>query len=163
MRRKNIKCNLNKTYMNDNKNGFSISLLPNDVVIMNITKNSRYKLLQPILELSLLRKEKNHFYSITSTNNELSIITDKSVFDKVIKDGNMELYYDYISMTKIYKIMQFYEGVSGISHTGIVEKISKMFNKVNVPIIYINTYNNNFILIDKNDLEKCKHIIETSQ
>lgn len=140
---------------------FSISLLPNEVVIMNITKNSRYKLLQPILELTLLRKEKNHFYSITSTDNELSIITDKSIFDEVVINDTMELYYDFISMTKTYRIMQFYEGVSGISHTGIVERISKMFNKVNVPIIYINTYNNNFILVDKNDLEKCKHIIET--
>ena len=139
---------------------FYVNILPNEVVILNMNILKRYHLLQPILELTLLNTKSDHFFSLTSTEDELSLVTDSSLLKTLRSADKLVEIEDYNALKDSYRILQFHEGMSGISHTGVVEYLSKLFSKENIPIIYINTYNNNFILVASSDFKKCETILK---
>ena len=143
---------------------FYVNILPNEVTIINLNTLKRIELLQPILELTMMSpkvsKSQTHFFSLTSTDDELSLVTDKELLLALKRDGKLTDIDDYNTTNKTYHVLQFHEGMSGISHTGIVEYLSRLFSAQGIAIIYINTYNNNFILIDASEFEKCRIILK---
>ena len=147
---------MNKYYVNkynkymDKKYNFNVELLDDIVTILSINKKNSKKYLQELLELTLMNKNKSNFFTITNSENELSIICSWELFDKIKTDFDD---YDYNRFHNKYNIYQFHEGGTGLEHTGIVEKLSNIFSTKHIPIIYINSFNNNFILIE----EKYKH------
>ncbi len=143
---------------------FYVNILPNEVVILSVNKLKRTFLLHVMLELTMMNSKvinnEQHFFSVTSTDDELSLITEKQLLDEAIKTNKISTYDDYHSSCETYRVLQFHECGSGITHTGIVQYLSKLFSTENIPIIYINTYNNNFIIITSSNFDKCNRLLK---
>ena len=88
---------------------------------------------------------------MTNSETEISLIVDTDNADKM-KQTNL-------CRAGIYKVLQFHEGCSGIDHIGIVQKLSMIFSKNGIPIVYVNSFSNNFVLIPESDVEKSKVIL----
>lgn len=58
-----------------------------------------------------------------------------------------------------YHLVTIYEDVPGIDHVGIIYHISSYFLKESIPILYINTYGNNLVLISDEMMEKAMKIL----
>jgi hypothetical protein len=50
-------------------------------------------------------------------------------------------------------VIQIHENSSGMDHVGIINRISGILTKNNIPILYINTFNNNYILVKEQDFD----------
>jgi predicted amino acid-binding ACT domain protein len=62
--------------------------------------------------------------------------------------------------SKIYHIISIYEDIPGIDHVGIIADISTLFSKKGIPILYLNTYSNNLIIISEEWLEESLSILK---
>ena len=95
-------------------------------------------------KIAKILQDNNKFYSITKeqTTNKISLFIEEC-------DEIKELDYD-----DIYNILSIYSCDNQINNYGIVYSISNVFTKYNIPIIYINTFSENLILINENDFEK---------
>ena len=58
-----------------------------------------------------------------------------------------------------YNIINIHEDVPGIDHIGIVHRISGIFVKHNIPLLYINTYAFNLILISDECIGKALDVL----
>ena len=111
-----------------------------DIIVRVITiKDDTYrKNFYHILKILL---DKNIFMSLTISPDEISYILDEkyiSLFEssEIIIDRNK------------YNVYQLFNIDSNeIEYIGIVNKISSIFKEREVPILYINSFNNNFILV----------------
>lgn len=127
------------------ENGYIVKTNEYRVKIIMVNKNEKRKVLSLLLQC--LACEDNVFYNISEGDDELSIIVDTR-FEKYIKQLPCVYYPD------TYRVIQIHENCSGIDHIGIVSEISSLFADINISILYINTYNNNFILIKGSDYNK---------
>ena len=127
------------------ENGYVVQTSEYRVKILMVNKNEKRKVLSLLLQC--LSTDNDVFYNINEGDNELSIVAD-ICFEKYIKQLPCVYYPD------IYRVIQIHEGCSGIDHIGIVSEISSLFADINISILYINTYNNNFILIKEKDYNK---------
>lgn len=50
---------------------------------------------------------------------------------------------------RIYHVMDLHEDVPGIDHVGIIQRISKRFVVHGIPILYLNTYGHNLVLVSE--------------
>jgi hypothetical protein len=138
--------------------------------MVNIDKNIKLKLYN--MNKSLYKK---HFINISQILFEDDIVCfvgknfkSDNFFSLFIQDRiyNNKLIYSLdndIDVTKevgYFYMFNIYEGNCGISHLGIVNYISDVFIRNNISILYINTFNENIILVPEKDLEKslnCLH------
>ena len=122
------------------------------VIIMRITKSKKNLVFEPFCRCLL--DNTDIFYSITESDNELSFIID----------SDMEYYFsdidDILRIESNYRVIQIYEGCPGVNHIGIVSEISSFFSDIGISILYINTFNNNFILVKEDDLDKSIEALE---
>jgi len=89
------------------------------------------------------------FYSITRTNDELSIVckhVDIKLFDNIMIDKHW----------RIFKI----NGPMDLSQVGIIAHISDLFKKNNISIFPIATYDTDYILIKNENLHKAITALE---
>ena len=124
---------------------FVVKEHPNKVRIMMVNKKEKDKVMS--LLVHCMCSDDNIFYNINEGDNELSLIIDTK----------MEEYYKKINCVyfpDLYRVIQVHENCSGIEHIGIVSEISSLFTDINVSIMYVNTYNNNFILVKDKDYNK---------
>ncbi len=87
------------------------------------------------------------FYSITRTDDEISIIVEEK-FD--LQSNNIELGF------RIIKI----EGILDFSLVGILSKISKILADNYISIFVISTYNTDYILVKEEDLTKTTELLK---
>jgi len=122
---------------------FTITLLPNRVSIYTLesTKTSAFQLIKTLFSGG------TYFISLTISECEISIITDAPMDDWLMKDPSK------------FRIFEFHEGASGIDHCGIVQTLSKLFSSNGVEILYVNTFNKNFIVVKEDNIEICKKLI----
>lgn len=50
---------------------------------------------------------------------------------------------------RYYSIFRIYEDIIGIDHVGIISHISTKFSEQKIPILYLNTFSNNLILVSE--------------
>ena len=84
------------------------------------------------------------FFNISHDGDELSLFIP-STFDV----SNVKCLYSQDSEFSVIKVNQDSHQINDV---GVVREISDFFNTLNIPIIYINSFNNNYILIDTVDL-----------
>lgn len=127
----------------DLRHRFTISLLPNRVFIYTVEsiKESTHSLLQALLF------EKECFVSFTVSEGEVSLITDAPFEDYSVVNPH------------VFRVFEFHEGNSGIDHCGIVQTLSKLFSERGIEILYINSFNKNFILVKEDHLEDCQSLL----
>jgi len=119
-----------------NTKKLTLSILPEKIGICHFNKNS----LIPDWAKDI------SFCSITRTKDELSIICPQ---EKIIAGVMFEK--DW----RAFKV----EGPLGFSLTGIVASLSKPLSEAEVSILYISTYETDYLLVEGKNLEKAKKIL----
>jgi hypothetical protein len=128
-------------------------ILSNNINLYSFHLDDKKNILLTLLELTLL--EKNIFMSYTNNDTELSIFCDQ-ILDKYI-DKNI-----YYTVLKNYRCIRIYDTTDNINNIGIVSKISTLLKENNIPILYINSFNNNYILFEHHYINKIINIITNS-
>lgn len=109
-----------------------------------------------ILKHNIIQPFSKHLLCQTFYENEITLyvyLDEDNKFDHFILSKLC------ITDEREYHIVTIYEDVPGIDHVGIIHHISSYFLKENIPILYINTYGNNLILISDEMMEKASKIL----
>jgi hypothetical protein len=61
---------------------------------------------------------------------------------------------------RLYHIIDIHEDLPGIDHIGIIARISKLFHEKGIPILYVNTYGHNLILLSTEYMKDAMEILE---
>jgi len=116
----------------------TLSILPEKLGICHFDKNS---------EIPQWAKNIS-FCSITRTNDELSIVCPQ---DKIPAG---------ILVEKDWRAFKV-KGPLGFSLTGIVASLSKPLAEAKISILYISTYETDYLLVEEKNLKKAKKILST--
>lgn len=114
-----------------------------DILLLTISPKDFHKNKDLLYKTILGNVIDTEFVSFTQTNDEVSLFISKSLLNSKEKE-----FYKVTKDQPKYFSLQFYNNKSGINYTGIVYKISEIFSDINIPIIYVNSYDNNYILIE---------------
>lgn len=128
------------------------------VSLIHIPKSEKELLFYPLMK-ALFFNDKNQFYSLTESEDEISLFVDEEVITEEFK-GIPSNVKEKIVIKDGYRILEFHENDCGIDHIGIVNKISDIFSKNDIPILYVNTFNKNLILVHKDyysNAQTCLH------
>jgi hypothetical protein len=93
------------------------------------------------------------FFNITQSNEEFSLFVSSNI--------DLSKVPELVSDNKEYNVIQINYSYHQIDDVGVVHEISKIFNSLNIPILYINSFNNNFILIPKNNIIEIEKYINS--
>jgi len=115
---------------------FILSILPEKLAICHFSKNN------PIPEWA----KDISFCSITRTNDELSIICPQ---DKIPAGVLCEKNW------RSFKV----QGPLGFSLTGIVSSLSTPLAKAGISILYISTYETDYLLVEEKNLQSAKRLL----
>ncbi len=121
----------------ENTKKLTLSILPEKIGICHFDKNS---------EIPDWAKNLS-FCSITRTKDELSIICPQ---DKIPGGGVMAE-----NNWRVFKV----EGPLGFSSTGIVASLAGPLAEAEISILYIDTYETSYVLVEENNLVKAKEIL----
>lgn len=131
--------------MSSSSNRFSVSILPRKVKIYKCSK-STYDFIKTVLN-------DDDVMCKTSIEDEVTLIV--YISERAIVNRNMDPHafihtileerttYD----PRVYQIINIHEDIPGIDHIGIIANISRLFSEKGIPILYINTYSYNLILV----------------
>lgn len=61
---------------------------------------------------------------------------------------------------RVYHVIDIHEDLPGIDHIGIIHYVSGKFYEKGIPILYINTYGHNLILIAEEHIAAAMHVLE---
>jgi hypothetical protein len=61
---------------------------------------------------------------------------------------------------RVYRAIDIHEDVPGIDHVGIIYQISKRFVDKQIPILYINTYGHNIVLVLEEYLPRAFEVLK---
>ena len=86
------------------------------------------------------------FFSITQSSDELSLMVS------VRCRGEIAKLYGCQSMPETYQALRVYQNDHGINELGVVSKLAKFFSDAEVSILYVNSFNNNFILVPTSEI-----------
>ena len=115
----------------------TLSILPEKIGICHFDKNS------PLPQWAL---EENRFVSIARTRDELSIICPE---DKI--PGG-------VLVERGWRVLKV-EGPLGFVTTGIVSSLSTPLAQAQISILYISTYETDYLLVEEKNLAKAKKIL----
>jgi hypothetical protein len=116
---------------------FTLSILPEKLGIFHLSKNS------PIPSWAI---ENSAFSSITKTSDELSIISpQEKIPGGILVEKNW----------RAFKV----KGPLGFTLTGIVSSLSAPLAKAKISILYISTYETDYILVEEKNLDKATKIL----
>jgi hypothetical protein len=137
-------------------NKFSIEILPSKIKLYKCTRDE-YK--------NIIDK-----YNLYNDEDILckTMIEDEITFYYHIRNDKDNRYIHYIlskicvSDTREYTVINIFEDLPGIDHVGIIYNISRLLLEKNIPILYINTFGHNLVLISdeyiNNAIESLKTI-----
>ncbi len=91
----------------------------------------------------------SHFYSITRTADELSIVCPQDFFPK---EGKCEANW------KCFKI----HGPLDFTQTGIISSMTGPLAEAGISVFAFSTYDTDYIMVKDHDLEKAKHTLQQS-
>ena len=122
-------------------NKFSIEILPSKIKLYKCTRDE-YK--------NIIAK-----YNLYNDEDILckTMIEDEITFYYHIRNDKDNRYIHYIlskicvSDTREYTVINIFEDLPGIDHVGIIYNISRILLEKNIPILYINTFGHNLVLI----------------
>lgn len=122
-----------------------------------VDKNTKIKLYN--MKKGIYKKYLTYINEILFDDNIICFI------GKIIK-MHMSLFIQECELTKLldedidvdkaysyFYIFNIYEEFCGINHLGIVNYISNIFIRSQIPILYINTFNENIIFVSEKDLD----------
>ena len=122
---------------------FSLELIPTKVNLFNTHPKNIQSILGHLLPIFL----DHEFYCISQSDQELSLVIPSKYSSTFSKFPNMNC------MEDTFIVLRIFQDTHQINEYGIVNKISKIFTDKDIPILYINSFNNNYVLIPENKLE----------
>lgn len=131
---------------------FNFECIDADIAILYFHKQHYNSIMFSILK-DILIKTDVEFVSLTLNNDEISLFVD----DKHVPDITSVNY----TIEKGYKVIRVYDYNDGIENIGVVSKLSSLLSSNNIPILYVNSYNNNYILVKDNYLDKTLESLST--
>lgn len=122
---------------------FSLELIPTRVNLYNTHPSNKSKIIGYLLPIFY----DNEFYCISQCDQELSMIIPHKYHETFRNLPSMNC------MEDTFIVLRIFQDTHQINEHGIVNKISKIFTDKDIPILYINSFNNNYVLIpeDKQD------------
>jgi hypothetical protein len=132
---------------------FYLELLHDKVYLYSFDINYKKNILSSLLPVLL----NDTFFSMTQSENEFSLfLSSKSV--EIIKELNNYGFINHIN--EEYSVLRIYQDTHNINEHGIVYKLSKLFFEKGVPILYVNSYSNNYVLIPSTSIKELDEWIE---
>ncbi len=136
-------------------NKFSITILPNKIKLYTCSKDEFsiildykfYNITKDILCQTFLENEITFYTYIFENDNDNSLT--HHVFSKLCSSDQ-----------RIYNAIDIHEDVPGIDHIGIIYNISKFFSENNIPILYLNTFGHNIILVSDEHMSNALTILQ---
>ena len=119
----------------------SITVLPTKVKI--------YKLSHPIHSCNIMCQT-----NIKLPDPEITVYKYKGDDDNLFEEQSI------VFDTREYTIFNIHEDIPGIDHVGIVHYISGMFMDAEIPLLYVNTYWYNLILISDEYIDVAQKLLE---
>lgn len=95
----------------------------------------------------------NRLLHISLSPDEVSIFYDKTLWSEE-KHTAFQIYGSF------YRALQLHCFDNGINHVGIVSRISQVLSSQDISMLYINTYNHNFVLVQQEDYEKTIQVLK---
>ena len=121
---------------------FSITILPETVRLYRCDKTTYYDV---ILPCRLLRPNEIMCQSCVEDEVTLFLYQECPVL------------YPFTTFDpRVYHMINIHEDAPGIDHIGIIALISSTFSKNSIPILYINTYSYNLVIVSSEWLEQAK-------
>lgn len=119
----------------------------NEIIVISIKEANSADILN-IIKI-ILHTDQNKLFSITRSYDEITIIMDKSLDCFTDNYIYKESYIGYVLL----------DTGSFMEESGLLKKISTHFAQFEIPILYITTVNNNYLLIPKKYEEKTDQLI----
>lgn len=129
---------------------FNFECLDVKVAVIYFNKQYYDTVIYHILKDVIFNDDIN-FFSLTFNTDEISLFVDER-FVPNIKDINY-------TIDKNYRVIRVYDYNDGIQNVGIVSKLSSLLSSSDIPLLYVNSYNNNYILLKEDYLDKAKEIL----
>ena len=126
---------------------FDINVQKDQIILINIPLDVKTVIFYDFLKI-IMNSDNRTFVSFTETGSEFSLIINKKCIPESWYKLNINIHEDpYI----IFEIRDTNE--CGIDHIGIVNKLSGLLKKKGISILYINSFNSNYILVKNRDKE----------
>ena len=125
-------------------NDFNLDVL--DDVICLYTLHPRQK--QAVLGYLLPILLSDDFFRITQSTDEVSLMVSNKYQHEMSRLCNLS------SMPDSYQALRVYQTSHGINELGVVSKLAKFFSDSGISILYVNSFNNNFILVPTSDMSR---------
>jgi hypothetical protein len=93
------------------------------------------------------RLEDEHTFYVYDVPNDIENVADHRFFQAMCTAD-----------PRLYTVINIHEDCPGIDHIGIIHNISGYFLKKQIPILYINTYGHNLILVSDEHLSQVQDI-----
>jgi hypothetical protein len=135
---------------------FSVTLLPDCVRLYTCSKSvfeqtvhphQMYRIHTDILGITLLQDEITFYMYVKSDDN---INTENHLLLRRITTHDPRLYH----------VFDIHEDIPGIDHVGIIHNISRYFLEKQIPILYVNTYGHNLILVSEDHYPVARQILQ---
>lgn len=120
----------------------------NEIIVISIKEANPSDTLN-IIKI-IVNDDQNKLFSITRSHDEITIIMDKE----------LDCFTDNYIYKEIYVGYVLLDTGSFMEESGLLKKISTHFSQFEIPILYITTVNNNYLLIPKKYEEKTDQLLK---
>ena len=138
---------------------FYFEVVDTKVMLMCINIENKNQVLPYVLQLMYTTQSNNtdtRFFCITQGATELSMFIPEQVALNVLQQLS-----GYISsFSEKYTVLRVFQDTHMIEESGVVTQISKFFAERNIPILYVNSFNNNYVLVRETDQHVLDEFIE---
>ena len=136
---------------------FYLELLNDTVYLYSFDINYKKSILSSLLHVLLNDK----FFSMTQSEKEFSLFISSKLNDVISELNNYKDHlYRINRIIDEYSVLRIYQYTHSINEHGIVFRLSKIFYEKNIPILYVNSYSNNYVLIPTMEIKELEEWIE---
>ena len=131
---------------------FSVTLLPGSLRLYKCTRDEfqhilrcrMYDISKDVLCQTFLDNEVTFYFHIRDDNT-----FSHSIFPSIC-----------VADPRTYRAIDIHEDLPGIDHIGIIYRISKQFVQKQIPILYVNTYGHNLILVSEEFMTSAMEVLK---
>jgi hypothetical protein len=134
------------------KYDFEMEIIDEPISLITFNRTD-FDVIMYALMKEIFFKDKFIFFSMTIHDNEISIFVDQKIMNILLEHYKDKI---YGSCDDNYNAIKIYDSHDGVDHIGIVNSISSTFTELKIPILYVNSFNNNYILIKNTYIEHAK-------
>lgn len=145
----------NETTCDAPEDKYNFRLLVDPVILISLNNIS------PSMSMHLINKllfytESDIFVSFTRNQEESSLIVSEKYFNKYKEENNSQYIREdgHITHGQLYSVFKIIEYSTEINKIGVVNSLSKIMADNEISILYITTFNNDYILVNYESTDK---------